>query len=328
MLPYVLTLGETMGLFSGSRVGSFAHIGQTEIGVGGAESNVAVGLTRLGVNASWIGRIGDDSIGNRVVREIRGEGVDVRATIDPEALTGLMLKEFRGRGTSQVRYYRADSAGSRIHPIDVVPELVENATVIHLTGITPLLSASARATCIEAAERARGAGVRVSLDINYRSSLAPVETASEIIGELAELADIVFGSQQEISLVAPSDVPSEVSNGSESESLRALARALDPNGKKEVVLKLGERGAATVTADAFYASAGHRVDVVDTVGAGDAFVAGYLSGDVQNWSIEQKLTRANACGALMCTVPGDWEASPTTAELDAFLDFGADPVSR
>lgn len=326
----VLTLGETMGLFSGAQTGSFAHVAQTTIGIGGAESNVAVGLARLGIPVSWVGRVGDDSLGNRVVREIRGEGVDVRATLDPDVPTGLMLKEFRGRGTSRVTYYRSNSAGSRLSPADIAAGVVENASLVHLTGITPLLSESARRTCLSVVRRAHDAGVRVSLDINYRCSLAEPGVAAEAIGEVCEYADLVFGSPEEIALVSPvSQLREGTSTGTTSaEAIAGLVRSFDPDGRREVVVKRGAFGATSVDGGASVTAAGHTVDVVDTVGAGDAFVAGYLSGDVQGWTIEQKLARANACGALMCTIPGDWEASPTPAELDEFLDSGADPVQR
>ncbi len=335
----VLTLGETMGLITGSHVGSFAHVAHAQVGIGGAESNVAVGLVRLGVPVSWVGRVGDDSLGNRVVREIRGEGVDVRATLDPDAPTGLMLKEFRGRGTSRVTYYRANSAGSRLNPADVGPGVVESASLVHLTGITPLLSDSARAACLDVVRRARTAGVRISLDINYRASLAPADIAAETIGELAAAADLVFGSPEEIALVSPSiadaaeesleSVLARASNLEDDDAaIAGLVGAFDPEGRREVVVKRGSCGATTFLNGGSFTAPGHRVEVIDTVGAGDAFVAGYLSGDVQGWTIEQKLARANACGALMCTIPGDWEASPTPAEVDAFLDTDADPVQR
>lgn len=325
---YVLTLGETMGLISGAQTGSFAHVSQASIGIGGAESNVAVGLIRLGVPVSWAGRVGDDSLGNRVVREIRGEGVDVRATLDPDAPTGLMLKELRGRGTSRVTYYRSDSAGSRLSPADISAEVVENAALVHLTGITPLLSDSARAACLSVIKRAHAAGVRVSLDINYRCSLAEATAAAEIIAEVSEYADLVFGSPDEIALLSPGHVGSRTTTDDTAEGIANLVRSFDPDGRREVVVKRGASGASTVNGTETITATGHSVEVVDTVGAGDAFVAGYLSGDVQGWPIEQKLARANACGALMCTIPGDWEASPTPAEIDDFLDSGADPVSR
>ncbi|MER7013314.1 sugar kinase [Saccharopolyspora sp. NPDC000359] len=322
MTSQVLTLGETMGLLTGGRIGSLSHVSEAHVGIGGAETNVAVSLSRLGVPVTWIGRVGDDSLGKRVVREIRGEGVDVRARVDPEAPTGLMLKEITGLGTSRVYYYRAGSAGSRLAAADVPAELVESAGLVHLTGITPLLSDSAREACLSVARRARAAGVRVSVDVNYRSALASADVASEVLGELVAEADLVFGSPEELACV----VPGGAADGSS--AIDELARALDSAGAREIVVKRGADGASAYIGGAAVHAAGHRVDVVDTVGAGDAFVAGYLSGDVQGWSVEEKLARANACGAVMCTAPGDWEVAPTPAELEAFLGADGDPVQR
>ncbi|CAM04201.1 2-dehydro-3-deoxygluconokinase [Saccharopolyspora erythraea NRRL 2338] len=318
----VVTLGETMGLLTGGRIGSLAHVSEAHVGIGGAETNVAVSLSRLGIAVTWIGRVGDDSLGRRVVREVRGEGVDVRAQVDPEAPTGLMLKELTGPGTSRVYYYRAGSAGSRLAATDVPAGLVESVGLVHLTGITPLLSDSAREACLSVVRRARAAGVRVSVDVNYRSTLAPAEVAAPVLGELVEEADLVFGSPDELAYVVPGGVADD------SSAIDELARALDPTGGREIVVKRGADGASTYAEGTVAHAPGHRVDVVDTVGAGDAFVAGYLSGDVQGWSVEEKLARANACGAVMCTTPGDWEAAPTPAEIEAFLGADVDPVQR
>ncbi|GAA1218046.1 sugar kinase [Prauserella alba] len=323
----VLTLGETMGLITGGRIGSLAHVSEAHVGIGGAETNVAVSLSRLGVPVTWLGRVGDDSLGRRIVREVRGEGVDVRAQVDTEAATGLMLKELTGRGTARVYYYRAGSAGSRLAAADVPVGLVENAALVHLTGITPLLSDSAREACRSVVGRARAAGVRVSVDVNYRSTLAPAPVAAEVLGELAEQADLVFGSPDELAHIAP-DGAAGLPDAAATEDIAALVRALDPGGTREIVVKRGADGASAYRDGAFVDAPGHHVDVVDTVGAGDAFVAGYLSGDVHGWSVEKKLARANACGAVMCTMPGDWEAAPTPSELEAFLASGGDPVQR
>lgn len=326
----VLTLGETMGLFTGGRIGSLAHVSDAHVGIGGAETNVAVSLSRLGVPATWVGRVGDDSLGKRVVREIRGEGVDVRAPLDPEAATGLMLKELTGQGTARVYYYRAGSAGSRLAATDVPADLVESVGLVHLTGITPLLSDSAREACLAVVQRARAARVRVSVDVNYRSTLAPPHVAAEVLGELVAEADLVFGSPEELVHVAPGGVADDFGSGvvSGPEAIGAFARALDPTGAREIVVKRGADGASTYVGGSVVHAAGHSIDVVDTVGAGDAFVAGYLSGDVQGWSAKEKLACANACGAVMCTMPGDWEAAPTPAEIAAFLGTEGDPVQR
>ena len=315
-VPSVVTLGETMALVRTTEIGSLRHAHGLAMGIGGAESNVAIGLSRLGVPASWLGRVGDDSMGERVVREIRAEGVDVRATTDADAATGLMVKERSSAASTAVHYYRAGSAGSRLRAADLPEGWVEGAALLHVTGITPLLSESARATVHAAIDRAVNAGVTVSFDINYRSALAPATVAGPVLREIAERADIVFGGEEEFAILYPDATPAEA------------AAVLRDAGCVTTVLKRGPEGASVFIGDAVTAASGFRIDPIDTVGAGDAFVAGYLSGLLEGLDLDATLHRANACGAMACLVPGDWEAAPTLRDLERFLDGGADPVRR
>ncbi|KQQ67035.1 sugar kinase [Microbacterium sp. Leaf320] len=314
--PSVVTLGETMALVRTTEIGSLRHTNSLALGIGGAESNVAIGLARLGVSTSWLGRVGADSLGERVAREIRGDGVDVRAIIDPDAATGLMVKERPSAASTAVHYYRAGSAGSRLHPDDLPDGWVEGAALLHITGITPLLSDAARAALHAAIDRARAGGAIVSFDINYRSALASPAVAGPVLRELAERSDIVFGGEEEFAILYPGS------------SAADAAAALRDANCATTVLKLGPDGASVFTADAEVAGSGFTIIPVDTVGAGDAFVAGYLSGLLDGLDLDAILRRANACGAMACLVPGDWEAAPTLRDLERFLDGDSDPVRR
>ena len=159
----------------------------------------------------------------------------------------------------------------------------------------------------------------VSLDVNHRSRLGSAEHLAELLEDVLEHVDVLFGGTEELALLAPQI------DGSDA---RALLTALARPGR-EVVAKLGPDGAAALVDAQLHEAAGHRVDVVDTVGAGDAFVAGYLSARLDGQDVAARLERANACGALACTAPGDWEGAPDGAALEAFLHGGeADPVSR
>lgn len=314
--PSVVTLGETMALVRTTELGSLRHADSLAFGIGGAESNVAIGLARLGVDTSWLGRVGDDSLGERVIREIRGEAVDVRAIVDADAATGLMVKERPSAASTAVHYYRAGSAGSRLRPADLPEGWVEAASVLHVTGITPLLSESGRMTVHAAIDRARAAGTTVSFDINYRSALASPATARPVLREIAERADLVFGGDEEFGILYP-----------DLSSADAAAQLRDAGGAT-IILKQGPEGATVFGADGASAAAGFAIVPVDTVGAGDAFVAGYLSGMLSGLDVEATLRRANACGAMACLVPGDWEAAPTLRDLDRFLTGDSDPVRR
>ena len=312
----VVTLGETMGLLRAESIGSLAHLGSLAIGVGGSESNVAIALRRLGVDAVWVGRVGDDGLGVRVARELRAEGVEAHAIVDESAPTGLMLKQLPAAGRTAVRYYRGGSAGSRLGPADLPPDLIEGADLLHVTGITPLLSASCLAAVHAAIDCARERGATVSFDVNHRAALGAAESAAPVLRELADRADLLFGGEEELRLV-----------GGAGADAAELAESLAGDGRT-VIAKLGAAGAVAVAEGRTVAAEGFAVPVVDTVGAGDAFVAGYLSAHLAGLPLEQRLRRGNACGALLCTAPGDWEASPTLRDIDRLLRGGGDPVER
>lgn len=317
--PRVVTLGETMALLRTGAVGSLAHLPSMDIALGGAESNLAIGLRRLGVPTAWVSRVGDDPLGTRVVREIRGEGVEVHCAIDPERPTGLMLKSRPSSTTTRVDYYRAGSAASALTPADLPEGLIEQAEILHLSGITSLLSDSAHATSLAAVERAAAAGVRVSLDVNHRSRLGSREQLAARLGELLEHVDLLCGGPEELALLVP---------GADGADPRRLLRALAAPSR-QVVVKLGADGGAALLDDELHEAPGHRVEVVDTVGAGDAFMAGYLSAQLDGLTLPARLARANACGALACTTPGDWEGAPRRRDLEVLLaGDDADPVSR
>jgi 2-dehydro-3-deoxygluconokinase len=156
--PALVTLGETMALFTSDRVGPLRHATTMRVGVAGAESNVAIGVRRLDHPAAWMGRVGADELGELVLGRLRAERVDVDAAVlDRDAPTGLMLKEHRTAGLARVVYYRRGSAGSRLEPGDLDEGRIRAARVLHLTGITPALGATARAAVHAAAETARAA---------------------------------------------------------------------------------------------------------------------------------------------------------------------------
>ncbi|RJL34295.1 sugar kinase [Bailinhaonella thermotolerans] len=303
--PELVTAGETMALLSPPEPGPLRHARSLDLRVGGAESNLAIGAARLGVRAAWIGRVGDDELGRLVRSTLAGEGVDVsHAVTDPAAPTGLMLKERRAAGVTRVTYYRAGSAGSRLEPADIDPELIASARVLHVTGITPALSESARDAVRLAVEAARAAGVAVSVDFNYRARLWPADAAAKELRRLAEAADVLFATEDEARLVV--DAP-----GAE-----GLAGALSALGPAEVLIKRGGRGAVAYAQGTVHEVPPYPVDVVDPVGAGDAFGAAYLAELVRGRPVPERLRTAALAGALAVTVPGDWEGLPTRDDLD------------
>src|SRR5947209_8371184 len=147
---------------------------QLRFSTAGAESTVAIGLRRLGHEAAWVGVVGQDELGARVLRDLAAEGVDTRfARADPQRPTGFMLRELRTSGSTHVSYYRERSAGSCLSPADVAAAFAANQhfDLVHFTGITPALSESCAQAVRGLVESARGARIPVSFDANYRSTL-------------------------------------------------------------------------------------------------------------------------------------------------------------
>jgi 2-dehydro-3-deoxygluconokinase len=316
MTPDVLSFGETMVLLNPGATGPLRYADRFAKRIGGAESNVAIGLARLGHDAAWASRLGDDPHGRYVRDTIRGEGVATHVTLDPEAPTGIMFKERREVGESRVFYYRHDSAASRMSPEDLPAAALADADYLHLTGITPALSERCRELCFEAADRAREAGTRVSFDPNLRFKLWDEPAMRETLLPLAERADVVVPGIEEGEVLLGTDDPAEIAAG------------FRERGAEEVVVTLGAEGAYVAAEGVDERVPGVTVErVVDAVGAGDGFVAGYLSGRLDGLDPATAADRANVAGALATTVSGDIEGLPTRADLDLFGE-GGDRVTR
>jgi 2-dehydro-3-deoxygluconokinase len=308
----LVTIGETMGLFAAGTSGG--HPGSFRLSIGGAESNVAIGATRLGVSTTWIGRVGADVVGDLILRELRAEGVGTAAVIDPDAPTGIMIKTRPVDPITRVDYHRSSSAGSRLRPDDIDPELVRNASLVHVTGITPSLSDTAAAAVDHMIDLAIGFGVPVSFDINHRPSLWAGRSARERYLAMVERSDIVFAGVDEARLLADGDSPSD------------LARNLASMGPTQVLIKRGADGCLARIDGEEIAVRALSITAVDTVGAGDAFAAGYLAELMAGAAPEARLATAVRTGAFACLSAGDWESFPRRADL-RLLD-GSDPVIR
>ena len=311
----VVTLGETMALMSAERTGPLRHGRTLGLGIGGSESNVAIALTRLGVPTTWIGRVGQDALGDLVVSQIAGEGVEVRAARDPDAPTGLMIKERPTPATARIWYYRRGSAGSRLSGEDVDPDLVAGAALLHVSGISLALSPDMADVVLEVMRAARVGGVPVSFDLNYRGRLWDRPKARTRYLQALELADIAFASADEATIVTGATLPPEAS-----------ARLLGELGPRETVVTSGEAGAVAYTDGCMFKQPAVPIVPVDTVGAGDAFVGGYLAEWLAGSDPPRRLLTGAAAGAYTCLNDGDWEGAPTRAELEGLL--AAEPVTR
>jgi 2-dehydro-3-deoxygluconokinase len=304
----LLTFGESM--VSLRSTGPLASGGTLNMQVAGAESNVAIGVARLGHTAAWAGSVGADPHGEFIVKQLRGEGVQLHHSVHPERSTGVMFLEQRTADLSRAFYYRAGSAGATISRAHVSAALDCGARILHLTGITAALSPEARDAVEYAAERAAADGVVVSLDVNYRSKLWSPDQARAVLGPLARHATIVIASDAELDLIAPANEGS----GAAMDEASAAARLLDA-GVSEVVVKRGAAGAAVYTAEGRLEAPALAVTCVDTVGAGDAFTAGYLSALLDGVGTADRLRQGILAGAFAVSTRGDWEGLPRREEL-------------
>ncbi|MFG2630717.1 sugar kinase [Streptomyces sp. NPDC048473] len=315
--PEVVTVGEAMAALRAT--GSIKLAAPMELSVAGAEANVAIGLSRLGHRVAWAGCAGDDEFGTLILRTLRAEQVDVshvRTDTDGRP-TGLLVREDGIGDLATVRYYRTGSAGSAIRPEDILPALDRGVRVLHLTGITPALGSSAAQAVQSAATRARELGVTVCLDVNYRARLWSAQQARDTLLPLSRTADILVASADELHLI--SDDPSL----DEDDAVAALLA----HGIREVVITRGGDGASVATTGGTVTAPARRVPVKDVIGAGDAFVAGYLSALLDGLGVEDRLHRAATTGAFAVATRGDWEGLPTRADL-ALLDSPAGTTLR
>ncbi len=301
----VVTFGETMVLFAAVESGPLRFANTYTRHAAGTESNFAIGLSRLGHRVGWFSRVGEDEFGQYIVNFVRGEGVDTsRVVIDPDAPTGVLFKEKRDLGPRKIVYYRRGSAASRLSPADLDADYIGSARYLHLTGITPALSASARESVFAAARLARERGVTVSFDPNLRLRLWTRDEARETMRALLPLCDVVLPGLDEAELLT-----GEADADRAADAIRAL-------GPGAVVVKLGAQGALAVTSKERVRAPGVKLDrIVDPVGAGDGFAAGFISGQLRGLPLDECLRIANLVAAFATTVVGDVEGLPTWREV-------------
>src|SRR5215210_3108035 len=289
------------------RPGRLRHAGGLELKIGGAESNLAIALSRLGLSAGWAGYLGDDEPGQLVLDHIRAEGVDTsQVRRIEERPTGLYLREQVGTDV-RVYYYRLGSAASTMRRGAFDAGYLGGAKFVHLTGITPALSEGCRAFVLQAAREANASGARVSFDVNYRSKLWGTEEAREFVEEILPDVYLLFSGDEEARALWGRDD-------------ETLVRELGRKGPEEVVLKTGNTGSLALVEGEVLEHPAFGVTEVDPVGAGDAFAAGYLAGYLRDLPAGQRLRVANAMGARSAAALADYEGLAGEKELRALLE--------
>ncbi|GAA2826559.1 sugar kinase [Kribbella solani] len=355
----LLTLGETMVSVRTARpmrLGGDAHLS-----IAGSESNVAIGVARLGHHTTWLGALGNDEPGRLIQRTLRAENVDTsQIRFADDSFTGFIAFDQPSHDITRVSYHRRGSAASTLTPEEATAAIqATKPTLLHVTGITPALSPATRAATLAAVRAASAAGTQVSLDVNYRARLWSRPEAAATIRELLPYVHTIFASDDELDLLtdAPNPVPPLLEHATQlvvtaghkgawlhtrtpspaqphtapaaspthqpTDPTVPADKRTDPTGAASGVHPDAIAAASGVHPDPVGASSGvhtiHQpalsVTVVDSIGAGDAFVSGYLSATLDDLAPEARLHRATTSGAFCVTAFGDWESLPTRQDL-------------
>lgn len=317
MKPDIITFGETMVIFDPTYQGPLRYVHQFHKRFGGAESNVAIGLTRLGHTTGWISQVGDDELGSYLINSIRGEGVDTsQVKISKEAPTGLYVKEKIRDDATNVYYYRAGSAASEMSVEVIDWDYLKQSKIVHISGITPFLSKSCFEMTMEIVSFARQQGITISFDPNLRHKI--ISKFSDHKNDLRYLA-----SQADLFMPGIEEAEYLLGEGSPEELMDASLTL----GAKQVILKDGENGShfASKNERGFVKSI--KVDkVIDPIGAGDGFAAGVLSGVLEGMKLEDAVYRGAVVGARVVSMQGDIEGLPTKRELKQFTQLSKDVI--
>jgi len=305
----VVTFGESMVLFGPDSSGPLRYVQNFNKSIAGAESNVAIALAKLGHEVGWFSKLGNDEFGRYIQATIRGEGVDVsRVIFDSKKSTGILFKERFMHSNPNVYYYRKDSAASTLKPEELDESYIKEAKILHITGITPALSETCRKSVFKAIEIAKANDVLVSFDPNIRLKLWTREEAVPVLLEIAKQSDIIFPGIDEgemlLGLTKAEDIANSFMN----------------MGCSTVAVKLGKEGCyVTDKAEKIYVNSYRLENPQDTVGAGDGFAAGFLSGMLNKLDLRVCAEQANGVGAMAVLVKGDMEGYPNLQQLMAFI---------
>lgn len=310
--PEILTFGEAMTLFVADAPGAMDRVETFHRRIAGADTNVAIGLARLGFRVGWLSRVGADSFGHYIRRTLEAEGLDCRHLIDdPDHATGLIFKErAEGGADPRVEYFRRNSAASCLSPADAGQVDFSALRHLHATGIPPALSASCRELSRHMLAQARVAGASISFDPNLRPGLWPSETEMcRTLNDMATQADWVLPGLAEGRRLTGLETPHDIAG-----------YYLD-SGAHAVIVKLGPEGGyyrgSLGGSEESFTVPGFRVDeVVDTVGAGDGFAVGVVSALLDGRSPREAVRRGNLIGAQAVQVIGDMEGLPHRSRLN------------
>lgn len=305
-----LLVGEPMGLFIAQNYGSLEEVNSYLFTVCGAEFNVAIGMKRLNHNVGYMTKLGKDPFGKRILRAMEENGISTELIfLVDEINTGFMLKSMVDTGDPEIYYYRKNSAASTLSAENIKGLDFSMYDAIHMTGITPAISISAREATDMLLEKAKQNEMFFSFDPNLRLQLWKDRNEMiNYINTMASKCDIFLPGIKEAEILTNINIPEKI------------ADLYLKMGTKTVIIKLGDKGAYYATAnESGYVDGFHVNRIVDTVGAGDGFTAGILTALKEGLSLNDAVLRANAIGAIQVMSRGDNDGLPTLKELNDFM---------
>jgi len=306
----ILTVGEPMALFVAEQEGELKDVEKFSRFVAGAEVNFSIGMVRLQHEVTYITRLGDDPFGKQIEEFFQRNSIDTSyVAYNAQYFTGMQWKQKVISGDPEVFSLRRNSAASHMDLSTIAELNWDGFDHIHLTGIPPALSKGCREVVYELIKQAKEKGVQISYDPNLRPGLWEDKAEmARVVNDLACLADIVIPGISEGKLLTGK------------ETVQEIADAYHAAGVKTVVIKLGADGAYTSSEGQQFCTPGFKVPkVVDTVGAGDGFAVGLVSGLLEGLSMQEAVRRATAIGALAVMSPGDNDGLPDREGLSAFM---------
>jgi 2-dehydro-3-deoxygluconokinase len=295
----VVTIGETMVLLDPVESGPLDQVSGYRQRVAGAESNFAIALCRLGLRSAWISRLGADPFGRLIRRAISSEGVEVHAEDATDAPTGIYFKERTGPNAVAVHYYRTGSAASGLAPANIPVDVIQSARLLHFTGISLAVGGTLGEATLHAVQLARKAGLEISFDPNFRPQLWNANTARRNLDTVMRDLDILLTGEAEAQLLT-----------GQTDQRRVLAE-LRRRAIKLVVIKRAAAGALLASDDHVIVIPPVQVEsVIDSVGAGDAFNAGFVAGHLRGLDLAECGKLGAAVGATALAGTGDYETVP------------------
>ena len=304
----VLTVGETMVALSPKKVGKLAYASGLTMAAAGAESNTAIGLQKFGHSVKFISRFGADGFGDFLLRMLNAEGINTRHILtDQWHPTGLMVKE-RKRGDTAVYYYRKNSAASCMNIADIPDSCIADVKLVHITGITPVLSDSCEGMICSLIEKAQFYQKQISFDPNIRRKLWGEKDYVPLLRKFIEQSAYVLLGREEAEQLYVT---------SKKEKLRKYL--LENTRTVVVALKDGGAGTTVLSKNSEVFIPPYPCNPIETVGAGDAFNAGFLSGILEGKTLEICGQMGAVAGACATECNGDYEGVPDREELEKML---------